>query len=283
MITNPSKWSMKDLDVLIIGGSISGLTTAIALARHGANVRIRERSAVDRSARGGGMMVRREAQPIYTDFGVEFEPGVMISSRRQKQFFDEREIKAPDAQSATWAGILRSLQRRLETCEGSVDLRTGYELTHISPSESRPCVQYQNGEIETADLIVVADGAESSAMKLLEPDVRRIYAGYVAWRGQLPMSSLDDAEQAFFDNRLFEQITTSNGYFAGFPILNHVGGRTVKELSWSLCTPEPGDALAGLVGQYAESGIVPPGGYFLRRLNIFASKPLLFVTMSVKS
>ena len=209
MITNPSKWSMKDLDVLIIGGSISGLLPPSLWLATGE--RMNSRAFCGRSIRSGRRNdgAARSAAHLYRlRRRVRTGRNDLVAS--QKQFFDEREIKAPDAQSATWAGILRSLQRRLETCEGSVDLRTGYELTHISPSESRPCVQYQNGEIETADLIVVADGAQSSAMNSPTRCPPNLCRPCLCWRGQLPMSSQMTPNKPSL-NRPFEQMTTAMG------------------------------------------------------------------------
>ena len=43
-----------------------------------------------------------------------------------------------------------------------------------------------NVEMTMADLVIGADGPSSTLRKILFPDVKREYAGYVAWRGTVP-------------------------------------------------------------------------------------------------
>jgi len=49
------------------------------------------------------------------------------------------------------------------------------------------------------DWMVAADGANSMVRKRLLPDVKLMYAGYVAWRGVMPETEMDKDFVSFFD------------------------------------------------------------------------------------
>ena len=52
-------------------------------------------------------------------------------------------------------------------------------------------VRLRDGTTERADLLVFADGIQSTGRALLLPDVEPRYAGYVGWRGTVLESDLD--------------------------------------------------------------------------------------------
>jgi 2,6-dihydroxypyridine 3-monooxygenase len=52
-------------------------------------------------------------------------------------------------------------------------------------------VRFARNERQRADLLVCADGVNSTARARLLPQAQPAYAGYVAWRGMVPEASLD--------------------------------------------------------------------------------------------
>lgn len=55
-----------------------------------------------------------------------------------------------------------------------------------------------------ADLVVAADGASSKVRGLLLPEIKRTYAGYVAWRGTVPETQLSaSARESFVEKFTF--------------------------------------------------------------------------------
>jgi 2,6-dihydroxypyridine 3-monooxygenase len=61
-------------------------------------------------------------------------------------------------------------------------------------------IRFASGRVEGVDLAVFADGILSTGRRLLAPEVRPTYAGYVAWRGFLRADELEPATLALLDD-----------------------------------------------------------------------------------
>lgn len=93
--------------------------------------------------------------------------------------------------------------------EGKVNYQSGKRVTRITYDkvEQRAQVQFQDvltGETDSlsADLVIAADGVHSTARQLLTGSTRKIYAGYIAWRGTVPEHVLSNSTVDYFSNRL---------------------------------------------------------------------------------
>ncbi|KAK8112159.1 FAD binding domain protein [Apiospora kogelbergensis] len=108
--------------------------------------------------------------------------------------------------------------------EGKVDYQSGKRVTKITYDkvEQRAQVQFQDvltGETDSlsADLVIAADGVHSTARQLLTGSTRKIYAGYIAWRGTVPEHVLSYSTIDYFSNKLnFSLINGS--YFISYHI-----------------------------------------------------------------
>jgi 2-polyprenyl-6-methoxyphenol hydroxylase-like FAD-dependent oxidoreductase len=80
--------------------------------------------------------------------------------------------------------------------DGEVEYKNGARVTDVKDSGAKVHVQYEEVSSGTvsleADIVIVADGANSSMRKLLMPDVKRQYAGYMCWRGTVREDLVDD-------------------------------------------------------------------------------------------
>ena len=63
----------------------------------------------------------------------------------------------------------------------------------------------------TADLIIAADGANSTVRRTLFPDLSSQYAGYVTWRGTVPENEVSEKTRSALRNRVV-LFRTENGY-----------------------------------------------------------------------
>jgi 2-polyprenyl-6-methoxyphenol hydroxylase-like FAD-dependent oxidoreductase len=53
-----------------------------------------------------------------------------------------------------------------------------------------------------ADLVIAADGSRSTIRSLVMPDVESEYAGYVAWRGDIPEATVPSTLKGLFEGKM---------------------------------------------------------------------------------
>lgn len=93
-----------------------------------------------------------------------------------------------------------------EATDGKAAYLYGHKVINITTTQSKVEVAFQDkdgteGRLE-ADLVFAADGPSSTVRGLLLPEVKRTYAGYVAWRGtvlesEVSHSTLDCFKEKF--------------------------------------------------------------------------------------
>ena len=66
----------------------------------------------------------------------------------------------------------------------------GRAVARLDEDEEGAGIRFEDCDLERFDLVVGADGIRSTVRSLLFPDVRASYAGYVGWRGTLPIDHL---------------------------------------------------------------------------------------------
>src|SRR5260370_25902846 len=173
--------------VAVIGGSIAGLSTGIALRCLGCEVQIYEQSPTPLRGRGGRLVVQDEmldwmAWHDIATLATLSLPGV------ERQFLDRdgRVIQRfPDSTPfSSWDAVFQQLREAFpEAC-----YHHGYECVPLSAAGGQRVAEFANGERVEADLIIGADGIGSVIRRYLFPDVHPAYAGYLAWRGVFPES-----------------------------------------------------------------------------------------------
>lgn len=108
----------------------------------------------------------------------------------------------------------------------------------------------------TADMVIAADGGSSTIRKLLQPDVQRTYAGYVAWRGTVPELELSPAARDAFIEK-FTFFHSKGHQLLGYLIPGHNGtlepGKRLYNWIWydnfADGTPELDEVMTGTDGK----------------------------------
>ena len=219
--------------VIVMGGSLGGLTAALVLRDAGCDVRVFERSTSALQAGGAGIATLDATLRYLTERGG-CQPQDVCSSTGWIRFFNAdgsiRYAQRHRYWFSSWNTIYRSLLRLLDGDRYGL----GREVVAFDQAGDGVVVTLADGSRDRAALLVCADGVGSTARARLVPGVAPSYAGYVAWRGTLPERCLSPAARRALDDAISYQV------LAGSHILVY----PIPGLDGSLV---PGDRLINIV------------------------------------
>lgn len=186
---------------LVIGGSVGGLFAAGLLRGIGWNVTVFERSTGDLAGRGAGIGISRELLEVMQRIGARFDASIGVAIRSYLWLDASggivHEHPRPMA-SSTWARVYRRLRHLLpEAC-----YRPGMTLARIEPAADHVTAIFSDGARVAGDLLIAADGNQSTVRQQFLSEVEPRYAGYVAWRGILAEDELSPATRALVDEHI---------------------------------------------------------------------------------
>jgi 3-hydroxybenzoate 6-monooxygenase len=188
------------VDVVVVGGGIGGLSSALALTRAGATVRVLEQQSRFGEV-GAGLQLAPNATRVLRSWGLLDEviaAGVRPRRLVLKDAVDGDELTHLDVADverrygAPYAVIHRSDLHAilLEGCRAAgVDLVTDAAVTGVEHEPSR-AVAVGATRRDRGELVLAADGIGSQLRALLSDD-EPISSQYVAFRGALPIEELD--------------------------------------------------------------------------------------------
>jgi hypothetical protein len=87
--------------------------------------------------------------------------------------------------------------------DGIGDYLYGHKVTSLKDADDDGIeIEFEdkegNGSSLKADMVIGADGPSSTVRKILMPQIERKYAGYVAWRGTVLESDVEDGTRECF-------------------------------------------------------------------------------------
>lgn len=186
------------LSVTISGGSMGGLFTGIALDSAGHDVTIAEQSAGDLRSRGGGIVAQQSIRQFLSRHDI-VDPANITTRASERRFLTadgDVRTSTPDSMVFTsWDAVYRQLRAAFPDDR----YHTGQTVTGVRATDGT--VTFSDGDRTTADLVVAADGGQSTARAQLFPDADPEFADYVAWRGVVSEAELSDAVIDAFDGR----------------------------------------------------------------------------------
>jgi 2-polyprenyl-6-methoxyphenol hydroxylase-like FAD-dependent oxidoreductase len=177
--------------VIVIGGGIGGLATAIAFCRKGWDVSLHEASREMRPI-GKGIWVPINAMQVLEHLGLAervLEAGWPIESVEVRTVSGAlvSTIRLKELIARYGHGIISILRadlvRILANALPRDVLRLGSQFTHLAHESGQVRAHFEDGSVETADLLVGADGIHSRVREQLFPHLTLRYSGQTCFRG----------------------------------------------------------------------------------------------------
>lgn len=248
--------------VLIAGGSIGGLTTAVLLRDLGYEVDVYERSGTALQDRGAGIVVLPITERYFTERGGE-DDRVSLELTNWSYVNRRGEITHADPDHfrfSGWSTIYRALLAEF----GSERYHYDSEMVGFDQDDDRVTLVLADGRQIDGDLLVCADGLGSTARSILLPGVDPVYAGYVAWRGVTPEAALSDRARSDLADAMLYQVL-DHSHILVYAIPDHEG-RTeqphrIINFVWYRNYPEGGPYEALMTDRDGRwrAGTMPPG------------------------
>jgi 2-polyprenyl-6-methoxyphenol hydroxylase-like FAD-dependent oxidoreductase len=182
--------------VLIAGGGLGGIATALALQHHGIEAVVFERAPQLRDG-GAGLHIFTNGMLALAHLGVADQvakiapaqevchfatsTGRVIGEYPVGQFVERYGQPTVAISRSDLHGILR------DAFTGRIV--TGAEVTGYTEHADGVTVRFADGTTEEGDLLVGADGVRSAVRSQLLGPQAPDYTGYIAWRGHAKMSA----------------------------------------------------------------------------------------------
>jgi 2-polyprenyl-6-methoxyphenol hydroxylase-like FAD-dependent oxidoreductase len=166
-----------DERIVIVGGSLAGLTLALACATRGVHVRVVERSPARTQ---GGDSLSIDLADLFDATGHDPRAPPILPVVHAYR----------DRVLTTWPALYAWLRHRVAATPGIV-LEEGRAVVAVRNLGDRAQLQFDDGSNEMAAAVIGADGYRSVVRREVAPDAPFAqYAGYVVWRGLIDEQAL---------------------------------------------------------------------------------------------
>jgi 2,6-dihydroxypyridine 3-monooxygenase len=186
---------MPPLRVIVMGGSLAGLASAVFLHRADVDVVVFERSQRPLVGRGAGIVLHPSVFRV-----LDRDPDEISARADVLRYLDPSGAIASE-QPCSYRFISYAALHRV-MLEGLPDhaYHLGTEVRDFEQDDAGVEVEVSGRAPERGQALICADGITSTARRKLAPDVEPVYAGYVGWRGTVVESHLsEDAFSTFAD------------------------------------------------------------------------------------
>lgn len=234
--------------VVVVGGSLGGLTAALLLRDAGCDVTVHERSRSALDSRGAGIVSHElTLRYLVTEELVDVEQ--VSTSTDWWRYVDaagRTEVEEVCRYRFTsWNAIHKTLLGHFDQDR----YHLGSEMVGFVDRGDEVEVRFGDRPPERCDLLVCADGISSTARTALYPGLDPTYAGYVGWRGTVAEADLEPSSARAAGEAIVYHLLRDS-HILTYPIPNHDGavepGRRLINFVWYRNVPE-GPALEALM------------------------------------
>jgi salicylate hydroxylase len=194
--------------VIVIGGGIGGLATALALQRRGFRVAVYERAKEIREV-GAGVVITANARRALRDLGVDEKLEALSSTIAvfhtchyatgevlRAVSSDEIRQKVGIPSLGVYRADLHSVLMEAVLDHDPDCLHARSEFVSLQQDATGVTVQFANGVSARADVVVGADGNASAVRSFLFPEEAPKFAGQIAFRSLIPYALVPASVQA---------------------------------------------------------------------------------------
>jgi salicylate hydroxylase len=195
---------MKELDIIVVGAGIGGLTATLALQQAGFRVQVFEQSASLGEVGAGLTITPNGCHALYHLLGEDavhrvarmpaagaikhFRTGaVLVETNRGNRMREQYGAPYLQAHRADLHGALAAAVR----ANDATAIHTGCHFGALAEGVDGIEVRFDNGVSARGDLLVGCDGVRSAVRRALWGPEDVSFTGYIAWRGLVPMERLD--------------------------------------------------------------------------------------------
>ena len=204
------------LRAAVAGGSLGGLTCALLLRDLGIDVDVFERTASPLVERGAGIGLMSETARYLVE-RAGLHPDRIGIATSHIRYLDRRAERIYDAahryRFSSWNTVYRALLGALDPQR----YHLGHELSGWTDDGETLALRFRDRPPRQVHLLVCADGVGSTARTLRLPQVRPVYAGYVAWRGTVAETALDASTLGVLDDAITYYVY-ANSHILAYPI-----------------------------------------------------------------
>lgn len=162
---------LKEQEILIVGGSLTGLNCALACARYGVHTRLVERAEAQGRS-GGGLGIDRALLA-----------GVLGIDPRTDGALPHLPVITSSREATSWLALYKWL-RGYAQISPFINIDDGVQITEVTQNENEAIAHTADGKEISASVILGADGYRSIVRRAVNPaNPYASYAGYMLWRG----------------------------------------------------------------------------------------------------
>ena len=190
-----------DTTALIIGGGIAGLTAAVALRQYGIDSRVFEQADDLRKTQvGSGLSLGYNVTRAFKHLDLLDELTGPAASITGLEFTTNKGRHVGTARALELAlGILRpALHGVLANSVGTDEVQVGTKLVRFEQDEGGVTAHFADGRTARGDVLIGADGLQSTVRKQLLGDSEPRYRGYCTRRGILQTELAKDGPEYVF-------------------------------------------------------------------------------------
>ena len=194
---------MTQKKVLVVGGGIGGLATALACGARGLPVQLIEKKAT-LSEVGAGIQLSPNVVRLLEGWGLRsgldavacFPPLLQVRSAQSAALLGQlslgaRAVRRYGARYATIARVdLQNLLLHAVQAQGSTQLLLNNALQLVSQDTNAVQVTTTDGHQRRANVVIGADGLWSHVRDFVRTDAQPRFSGHLAYRAMVPQAAL---------------------------------------------------------------------------------------------